>query len=143
MALKQFSSQLGTNQVGGAQLGQVPPVSTFVGSATVTGQGVLYAPTLLTTLLGQGVLTSQPFFVLTINLTGTGVFGLPSNCNRDMVLQSIQMPRSSIAVTMPIAYVTQINMPNDVPGCSNVTTTLPATGAFDALVPIGDDPENN
>lgn len=99
------------------------------------------------TLTGQGVLTGTGSLVGLIagavSFLGQGVLFYPIFCNRDMILLSIQMPRSIVAVMMPVAYITQINMPTEVPGCGPSSNTTPATGSFNTLVAISDDPEDN
>lgn len=96
------------------------------------------------TFQGQGVMTATGGLLGLIlgsaSFLGQGILMEFVPCSRDMVLTSIQMPRSIVAVTMPIAYITQLNVPSEKPSCGPVSTTVPATGSLDTLVEISSDP---
>lgn len=85
-----------------------PPPPVFTGAGTFTGQGLL---------IGLGIL---------LNFKA---------CVPDAIPTLYLVPRGFLpTVLMPIAYVTQVNMPGDLVGCTGTTTTAPATGSFNTLV---------
>lgn len=108
-----FPSKWGLAQWGEAQWANIENVSTIVKSTSAA-------------ILGQGQLVNTP-----------GI------CVRDMLFIKSNMPRSTVAVRMPVAFITKINVPSEKPLCSPTTTTIPATGAFNTFVEVSSDPQNN
>jgi hypothetical protein len=103
-----FDTELGVTKRRGIPPQVIPPVPHLLGAGTIVGQGLLSA-------------------------TGT-LFNFAA-CNIDCVVTLYLVPRClTPQVNMPIAYVTQLNMPGDSIGCTGTTTTIPATGAFQTLV---------
>ena len=97
------------------------------------------------TLVGTGILTGTGSLVGLVhgaaNFLGQGILFYILNCSRDMVLQSIQMPRSTNASVMPTAYIYELNVPSETPSCAGAnTTTIPVTGSQDALTEQTSDP---
>jgi len=85
-----------------------PPVPVITGTGSFTGQGIL---------------------------SGTGILFNFKACVPDAIVTLYNVPRGfQPVVLMPIAYVTQVNMPGDNVGCTGTTTTTPATGAVNTLI---------
>jgi|SRR5579871_37331 len=85
-----------------------PPPPVFQASGSFTGQGIF---------------------------TGVGILFNFNACVPDAIPLLFLVPRGfQPTVLMPIAYVTQVNVPGDAVGCTGTTTTTPATGALNTLV---------
>ncbi len=82
------------------------------------------------TFQGQGLLTTQGQI-------------LTAACIRDCLYLGDVWPQATAAVVMPIAYVTLVNKPDEIPLCTPTATTIPATGAQAALVEGNSFPGNN
>lgn len=135
MSITRISTQLGTAQLGDAQLGQFLQFSSGV-SGSFIGQGILTSAIpiiIISSFLGQGVLTSS----LSLGgngFIGSGVFYQFLSCPRDSTVILYLVPRANVAVVMPIAYINGIFDYNEVPQCGPTSTTIPATGALVTLV---------
>ena len=73
-----------------------------------------------------------------------GNFGsLLYTCPLDAVVTLYLVPRATVAVVMPIAYVTSVNTMNEKQLCTPTATTIPATGAFSTIIELSGFPLNN
>lgn len=116
-------------------------VSTVSGGATIVGQGVMTAtiPSIpvfgQASIVGQGVLTGSGGVVVfgQATIVGQGLFVNFLACPRDAIVILYLVPRATIAVTMPVAFVTSVNNFNETLTCGVNTDTVPATGSLNTL----------
>lgn len=168
--IPQLFGQLGLAQLGGAQLGQYFPESNLAGSATIVGQGVLTANGVVlefgsvsivgqgvetaaggvivltsVSIVGQGVLTAAGSILVlgSVTMTGQGLFVDFLACPRDATVILYLLPRATIAVVMPTAYVTSVNALNNTLTCGVNQDTIPVTGSLNSLVELSSVPQNN
>lgn len=159
-----FPTRWGLAQWAQARWAFTSQINPPTGAATITGQGVMTANGIVFefssgNITGQGIFTTGPLAIFTGqgvftvdsvvillnsgNLTGQGSLYNFVACPRDMIVLKNNMLRSTVAVIMPVAFITQINMPNDKPLCSPTSTTIPATGSFSTFTEVSSDPQNN
>ena len=62
---------------------------------------------------------------------------------RDAIVILYLVPRATVAVVMPIAYVTAVNVDSAATLASPSTATIPITGSFATLVEGQSVPQNN